>query len=87
MANWRAITDCKREVSSSIYESSESLINTTTSAVTNNWKLGLDLAINGVKVKTVIGGTDSREATYAIAKSKQDRYSFTRHEVHCSIYR
>ncbi|XP_029591238.1 perforin-1 isoform X1 [Salmo trutta] len=87
MANWRAITDCKREVSSSIYESSESLINTTTSAVTNNWKLGLDLAMNGVKVKTVIGGTDSREATYAIAKSKQDRYSFTRHEVHCSIYR
>ncbi|XP_070292231.1 perforin-1 isoform X2 [Salvelinus sp. IW2-2015] len=87
MANWRALTDCKREVSSSIYESSESLINTTTSAVTNNWKLGLDLEMKGVKFNTIIGGTDSREATYVIAKSKQDRYSFTRHEVHCSIYR
>ncbi|CAB1351034.1 unnamed protein product, partial [Coregonus sp. 'balchen'] len=68
MAHWRALTNCKREVSSSIYESSESLINTTTSAVTNNWKLGLDLAMNEVKFKTIIGGTDSREATYAIAK-------------------
>uniref|UniRef100_A0A4W5QZ71 Perforin 1.2 n=1 Tax=Hucho hucho TaxID=62062 RepID=A0A4W5QZ71_9TELE len=87
VAHWRAITDCKRKVSSSIYESSESLINTTTSVVTNNWKFGLDLAINEVKFKTIIGGTDSREATYAIAKSKKDRYSFTRHEVHCSIYR
>ncbi|XP_035287144.1 perforin-1-like isoform X2 [Anguilla anguilla] len=83
VTNWRCIPKCKMHVTSKQYESSESLVKDTTSIVTNNWKLGLSIPlVAGVS----IGGTHSREATFSMEKSKQDKYSFTSHQVHCSFY-
>ncbi|KAG9355271.1 hypothetical protein JZ751_000110, partial [Albula glossodonta] len=86
--NWRALSKCKMSVSSKIYESSESLVNDSTSSVSNNWKIGLSFPVKpGVSVGVAFGGTHSREASYAMRKSRKDKYSFTSHEVHCSFYR
>nr|XP_015191992.1 PREDICTED: perforin-1-like [Lepisosteus oculatus] len=88
IVDWRTLPNCKRQLSSTIYESSESLVNDSTSSVENNWKTGLDLNVNpNVQVGATLGGTHSRDATYAMQKSKQDKYSFTSHEVHCKFYR
>ncbi|XP_048849881.1 perforin-1-like [Brienomyrus brachyistius] len=87
VVNWRAISKCRMKVSSTVYESSESVVNDSTSSVTNNWKAGLEIPVNpNVKVGVGLGGTHSRDATFAMTKSKQDKYSFTKHQVHCSLY-
>ncbi|XP_066578315.1 perforin-1-like [Amia ocellicauda] len=88
IVDWRALSNCKMKVSSTIYESSESLVNDTTSNVENNWKVGLDVNVNpNVKVGVALGGTHSRAANYAMKKSKEDKYSFTSHQVDCKFYR
>ncbi|XP_036372085.1 perforin-1-like [Megalops cyprinoides] len=88
MVDWRALSKCKMKVASRKYESSESLVNDSTSSVTNNWKVGLDVPVDpSVSVGASLGGTHSREASYAMRKSKEDKYSFTSHEVHCKFYR
>ncbi|XP_069041155.1 perforin-1-like [Lepisosteus oculatus] len=88
MVDWRTISSCKMKLSSTIYESSESLVNDSTSSVENNWKTGLDLNCNPkFRVGAAFGGTHSRDANFAMKKSKEDRYSFTSHEVSCSFYR
>ncbi|KAL4624818.1 perforin-1-like [Arapaima gigas] len=85
---WRALSKCSMKVSSSVYESSEALVNDSTSSVTNNWKIGLSLPVQpNVKVGVGFGGTHSRESSYAMKKSKEDKYSFVSHQVHCSFYR
>ncbi|XP_036372082.1 perforin-1-like [Megalops cyprinoides] len=88
VVNWRALSKCKMRVSSTKYESSESLVNDSTSSVTNNWKVGLDVPVDpSVSGGASLGGTHSREASYAMRKSKEDKYSFASHEVHCNFYR
>ncbi|XP_030645188.1 perforin-1-like [Chanos chanos] len=84
VVDWRAQSHCSMKVSSRVYESSESLVNDSTSSVSNNWKVGLELP----KVSSAsFGGTHSREATHAMKKSKEDKYSFTKHEIKCNFYR
>ncbi|ROK35656.1 Perforin-1 [Anabarilius grahami] len=80
---WRTLPKCSMRVSSQIFESSESLVNDSSSALSVNWKVGLDVKAAGAAV----GSTHSREATFAMKKSKEDKYSFTKHEVACSFYR
>ncbi|KAJ8386502.1 hypothetical protein AAFF_G00169720 [Aldrovandia affinis] len=88
VVDWRALSKCKMAVSSKQYESGESLVNDTTSSISNDWKIGLDVHVNpSVSVGVALGGTHSREASYAMQRSKQDRYIFARHEVHCNFYR
>ncbi|XP_071770541.2 perforin-1 [Centroberyx gerrardi] len=85
--DWRALPSCSMKVSGTAYDSSESLINDSTSAVTNNWKIGLDIPVNPqVTVGVAFGGSHSRAATYAMKKSKEDLYTFLRHAVHCDFY-
>ncbi|XP_069569959.1 perforin-1-like [Brachyistius frenatus] len=84
VVDWRIFPQCELSVSSKLYESAESLINDSTSAVTNSWKIGLDIpGIGGVG----FGGSHSRASNFAAQKSKQDRYTFLRHSVHCKFYR
>ncbi|CAM4634251.1 unnamed protein product [Leuciscus chuanchicus] len=80
---WRTLPKCSMKVSSQIFESSEALINDSSSALSVSWKVGLDVKAVGA----VIGSTHSREAKFAMTKSKEDKYSFTKHEVACSLYR
>ncbi|XP_043073299.1 perforin-1-like [Puntigrus tetrazona] len=80
---WRTLPKCSMKVSSQIFESSEALVNDSSSALDVSWKVGLDVKAVGAAV----GSTHSREAKFAMTKSKEDKYSFTKHEVGCDFYR
>nr|XP_055074937.1 perforin-1-like [Misgurnus anguillicaudatus] len=80
---WRSLPKCSMKVSSRIFESSESVVNDSSSALSVGWKVGLKVVGNG----GAAGSTHSREAKFAMTKSKEDKYSFTKHEVACSFYR
>uniref|UniRef100_A0A8C1SXE6 Perforin-1-like n=1 Tax=Cyprinus carpio TaxID=7962 RepID=A0A8C1SXE6_CYPCA len=81
--DWRTIPKCSMKVSSQIFESSEALVNDSSSALSVSWKVGLDVKAVGAAV----GSTHSREAKFAMKKSKEDKYSFTKHEVACKFYK
>lgn len=83
--DWRIYTKCNLHVSSILYDSVETLVNDSTSSVSNNWKLGLTLP--GVGLGVGVGGSHSKESTFAIQKSKRDRYTFFSHSVDCRFYR
>ncbi|XP_051727743.1 perforin-1-like [Ctenopharyngodon idella] len=83
VVSWRTLPKCSMKVSSQIFESSEALVNDSSSSLSVGWKVGLDVNAPGAAV----GSTHSREAKFAMTKSKQDKYSFTKHKVACSFYR
>ncbi|XP_058609622.1 perforin-1-like [Onychostoma macrolepis] len=83
VVDWRALPKCSMKVSSQIYESSEALVNDSSSAISASWKNGLDFKAGGA----AFGSTHSWEASFAMKKSKADKYSFTKHEVACHFYR
>ncbi|KAF4100165.1 perforin-1-like [Onychostoma macrolepis] len=83
VVDWRALPKCSMKVSSQIYESSEALVNDSSSAISASWKNGLDFKAGGA----AFGSTHSWEASFAMKKSKADKYSFTKHEVACRFYR
>ncbi|XP_052440646.1 perforin-1 [Carassius gibelio] len=83
VVDWRALPKCSMKVSSQIYESSEALVKESSSAVSAGWNIGLDVYAGGY----VVGSTHSSESKFAMQKSKEDKYSFTKHEVECSFYR
>ncbi|KAK7124754.1 hypothetical protein R3I94_018966 [Phoxinus phoxinus] len=83
VVDWRTLPKCSMKVSSKIFESSEALVNDSSSALSVSWKVGLDVKAAGAAV----GSTHSREAKFGMTKSKEDKYSFTKHEVTCSFYR
>ncbi|XP_066531756.1 perforin-1-like [Hoplias malabaricus] len=80
---WRTLPKCSMKVSSKIYESVEAVMNECTSPITNDWKTGLDVSIQG---PGLVGGTQSREARFCMEKSKEDKFSFTKHAIQCSFY-
>ncbi|XP_036421364.1 perforin-1-like [Colossoma macropomum] len=81
---WRTLPKCSMKVSSQTYDSSEALVNDSTSSISNNWKVGLDVVS---KASVSLGGTHSRESQFGMKKSKEDNFSFTKHAVKCSFYR
>lgn len=83
MVFWRTLPKCSMKVQSQEFDSSESVVKDSTSSITNNWKVGLSMLVGSVSV----GGTHSRESSYAMQKSKEDKYSFTKHEIQCSYYK
>ncbi|KAM9769416.1 perforin-1-like [Menidia menidia] len=88
VVDWRALPRCRMKVSSTLYDSVENLVNDSTSSVSNDWKIGLELPVDpSVTVGVGFGGTHSRVSEFAMKKSKSDRYTFTRHAVHCDFYR
>ncbi|XP_041641680.1 perforin-1-like [Cheilinus undulatus] len=86
--DWRTLPKCSTKVSSTVHNSAESLVNDSTSSVSNDWKIGLDIPVDpSVTLGVGFGGSHSRESSFATQKSKQDHYSFLSHSVHCSFYR
>uniref|UniRef100_A0A8C0YB32 Perforin 1.9 n=1 Tax=Cyprinus carpio carpio TaxID=630221 RepID=A0A8C0YB32_CYPCA len=83
---WRATQKCKRSLSSSIYESSESLVSSSTSSVENNWKVGLGIGNMVSKMSVMLAGTNSRLAEYSMAKTKKDKFSFIKQSTSCGYY-
>ncbi|XP_030279514.1 perforin-1-like [Sparus aurata] len=87
VVDWRSFPKCSLKVSSVLYDSAESLVNASTSSVSNDWKVGLDLTVNPPAPGGVsFGGSLSKDAIFGMEKSKQDRYTFFRHSVDCNLY-
>ncbi|KAK7929675.1 hypothetical protein WMY93_006070 [Mugilogobius chulae] len=85
---WRPVSSCSLSVSSTSYDSVETLVNDSTSSVSNDWKIGLDIPVDpSVTVSLGFGGSHSRAAKFGMQKSKQDKYNFYRHSVYCTYYR
>ncbi|XP_070780524.1 perforin-1-like [Enoplosus armatus] len=88
VVDWRTLPKCSLKVSSVLYDSVETLVNDSTSSVTNDWKIGLEIPVDPtVTVGVGFGGTHSKESTFSMKKSKQDHYTFFRHSIYCSFYR
>ncbi|KAK5866535.1 hypothetical protein PBY51_020720 [Eleginops maclovinus] len=90
VTDWRTSTKCNLKVSSQLYDSVETLINDSTSSVSNDWKLGLKLPVDPsltVSLGVAFGGSHSKESRFAIEKSKKDHYTFFSHYVDCQFYR
>ncbi|XP_071361761.1 perforin-1-like [Trachinotus anak] len=88
VVDWRTLPKCSLTVSSILYDSVETLVNDSTSSVSNDWKVGLDIPVHAsVTVGIGFGGSHSKESIFGMQKSKQDRYTFFRHSVYCNFYR
>ncbi|XP_022595656.1 perforin-1-like isoform X3 [Seriola dumerili] len=88
VVDWRTLPKCSLKVSSKVYDSVESIINDSTSFVSNDWKIGLNFTVDPTTVFVPIyGGSHSKKATFAMKKSKEDRYTFCHHSVYCNFYR
>ncbi|CAJ1053296.1 hypothetical protein PFLUV_G00012910 [Xyrichtys novacula] len=86
--DWRVLPKCSSKISSTVYDSVETLVNASTSSVSNDWKIGLEIPVpSSATLGVGFGGSHSRESTFAMEKSKRDHYTFMRHSVHCSFYR
>ncbi|KAM7393649.1 hypothetical protein PAMP_020506 [Pampus punctatissimus] len=85
--DWRVLPKYSLKVDSTDYNSVESLVNDSTSSVTNDWKIGLKIPIDpSVTVGVSLGGSHSRESNFGMKKSKEDHYNFFKHSVHCELY-
>ncbi|KAI4875356.1 hypothetical protein NFI96_022841, partial [Prochilodus magdalenae] len=86
VVDWRPSKKCKMKLSSSVYQSSESLLSSSTSAIENNWKVNLGIdAIRG-SGSLMLAGSNSKLAAYSMEKTKKDKFSFTSQAVSCGYY-
>lgn len=88
VVDWRNLPMCSSVVSSTLYDSVEALVEDSTSSVSNDWKVGLDIPFDAAATVGVsFGGSHSKESIFGMQQSKRDRYTFTRHSIHCDVYR
>ncbi|XP_059414109.1 perforin-1-like [Carassius carassius] len=87
VVDWRASKKCSIQVSSSLYQSSEELVSSSTSSIENNWgaNLGIETDQN-TGGKFILAGTKSKLAEYSMEKTKKDKYNFASQSVSCSFY-
>ncbi|TSQ24003.1 Perforin-1 [Bagarius yarrelli] len=86
VVDWRASQKCSMKVSSSIYQSSESLVSSSTSLIENNWKMNLGIIDKRGQGSLMLAGSNSKLAEYSMEKTKKDKFSFTSHSVSCEYY-
>ncbi|MFT7809753.1 perforin-1-like [Arapaima gigas] len=83
VVDWRALPQCKLQLTSTVYESSEQFVDNSQSKMETSWRVGLSLPASA---SLMVGGTHSKLAKMAMEKSKQDKYNFIKQDVHCSYY-
>uniref|UniRef100_A0A8C4GNW6 Perforin-1 n=1 Tax=Dicentrarchus labrax TaxID=13489 RepID=A0A8C4GNW6_DICLA len=86
VVDWRAKHSCSMKVVSKLHRSSESLVSSTSSSVENNWKTNLDFKAGTKGASLMLAGTNSKLAEYSMAKTKNDKFSFTSHSMFCEYY-
>ncbi|XP_061702194.1 perforin-1-like [Syngnathoides biaculeatus] len=84
--DWRSKQSCSSNLASTLHRSSESLVNSLTSTVENNWKSSLDLNVKAIHAKFMLAGTHSKIAGYSMQKTKRDKFSFTSQKIACEYY-
>ncbi|XP_053370594.1 perforin-1-like [Clarias gariepinus] len=87
VVDWRPNQKCNMKLSSSVYQSSEALVSSSSSSIENNWKSDLQIIFPYVQGSVMMAGTKSDLAKYLMQKSKNDKFSFTSHSVSCGYYR
>ncbi|XP_056389829.1 perforin-1-like [Hyla sarda] len=86
LVDWRPETTCSKNIQSSVSRSKVSVADEATSTVQNDWKIGLNVNVYAVDVKTAVGGSQSQMAKFANSKSLTDNYSFLSHKLECAFY-
>ncbi|XP_034165658.2 perforin-1-like [Pangasianodon hypophthalmus] len=86
VVDWRPSKKCTIKLSSSVYQSSEALVNASTSSIENNWQSDLQLIPPKDQESMLLAGSNSKLAKYSMEKTKEDKFIFTRHAVSCGYY-
>ncbi|KAI4875355.1 hypothetical protein NFI96_022840 [Prochilodus magdalenae] len=86
VVDWRPSQKCNMKLSSSVYQSSESLLSSSTSAIENNWSANLGIEVKNNAGSLMVAGTNSKLAEYSMEKTKKDRFSFASQSVSCGYY-
>uniref|UniRef100_A0A667WBF8 Perforin 1.3 n=1 Tax=Myripristis murdjan TaxID=586833 RepID=A0A667WBF8_9TELE len=81
--DWRIKVQCRRSLSSRMYESSQSVMRETSKSLGVSWKVGLSV---GGLFGFAVGGSHSKSSRFASSHTKQDKFSFTSHEFKCKYY-
>lgn len=82
--DWRAFSSCSQNIFSSVFTSISSLLESSSSSIQNDWKLGIDLEEYG---NLQLSGSQSTEYNFASHRQSVDKTSFTSHELTCTHYR
>lgn len=81
--DWRIKVNCRRSLSSKIFESSQSVMKETSESLGVSWKVGLSIpGIGGFAA----GGSHSKSSSFAESRSRKDKFSFTSHDFQCKYY-
>ncbi|KAI1900227.1 hypothetical protein AGOR_G00047830 [Albula goreensis] len=81
--DWRPFSRCKKQLSSALHHSVDSLVRSSASLISNNWGVGLDLEEEG---KAILGGSRSEIARFARSQFSVDKATFATHEISCMYY-
>ncbi|XP_067837597.1 perforin-1-like [Heptranchias perlo] len=85
--DWRVRQECRRKLSSAVFESASELAESSRSVVDSSWSAGLDVNLGPDKgAKVALSGTKSRLADFANRHSSSDRYSYASHNFRCKFY-
>ncbi|XP_057202627.1 perforin-1.1 [Triplophysa rosa] len=86
VVDWRSSQKCSMKISSSLYESSEELVSSSSSSIENNWAVNLGIDIHQNKASFIMAGTNSKLAEYSMEKTKKDKFSFASQSISCAFY-
>ncbi|KAM8723515.1 perforin-1-like isoform 1-T2 [Acanthopagrus schlegelii] len=86
VVDWRAKHSCSANVASTVYQSSEALVTSSTSSVDNNWQANLDVQAGKRGGSLMLAGSQSKLADYSMEKTKNDKFSFTSQSMSCEYY-
>ncbi|XP_053884700.1 perforin-1-like [Malaclemys terrapin pileata] len=85
--DWRVRVSCQRKLSSSVQQSAMGMMELAASVVQNDWKVGLKVpVVPKVNVQVGLAGSRSKLAEFVTQKSRNDKYTFIKHEVSCQYY-
>ncbi|XP_036382747.1 perforin 1.5 [Megalops cyprinoides] len=81
--DWRPFSRCKKQLSSALHHSVDSLLRSSTSLINNNW--GVDLNLDDLG-RVILGGSRSEIAQFARSQFSLDKATFATHELSCTHY-
>lgn len=87
VVDWRPSQKCHMKLASSVYQSSESLLSSSTSAIENKWQTDLGIDAHRGQGSLMVAGTNSKLAEYSMEKTKKDKFSFASQSISCGYYR